>query len=275
VYYTDDAGLVWYPTAGNPFQTWEDVSGLANVQISTNSFRLIAARGTLDGLNPMEIAYSDDDGATWTNVDVGSVNGQYAIGRGNPLYAYNYRDIWLATTGGYIYYSDDAGASWIAQESGLTTVQNLHAVHFADDRVGFAVVEKNTILRTIDGENWTAIAGPASEAANTAQAVYVFNKNRLWIGYDSGNLWFTNDGGSTWFERNYPGSGSGEIQDIKFCNDYVGYIAHISAGGAVGSIFRTINGGWSWETQGIPAGTGPLYDLHVCNCNSIYAAGEF
>lgn len=274
VYYTDDGGLVWYPTVANPFQSHEDVSGLVDIETGPNAYTVIAARGTTDGLNPAEIAYSADRGATWTNVNVGSVNGQYAIGRGNPLFAWNSRNIWLVTTGGYIYFSKDAGASWTAQESGAITVQNLHAVHFVDEFVGWAVGEANTILRTLDGETWNLITGPALELGNIAQAVFCFDSNHAWVGYDSGNLWFTNDGGDNWYQRNYPGSGSGEIQDIKFCNEYVGYIVHISAGGATGSLFRTINGGWSWVTQSLPSGTGALYDIHVANCNNIFAVGD-
>jgi len=275
VYYTDDAGLVWYPTATNPFQSHEDVSGIVDVQIAKNSFRVIAARGVLDGLNPAEIGYSDDRGATWTNVDVGSVNGQYAIGRGNPMFAWNSSNIWLVTTGGYIYFSDDAGLTWTAQESGATTTQDLYAVHFSSDKVGYAVGANNTILKTTDGENWSSITAPPAETLNTVQAVFALDRNRVWIGYDNGNLYFTNDGGDSWFERSYPGSATGEIQSIKFCNDYVGYITHISTGGTVGSLFRTINGGWTWVTQSLPPGVGPLYDVHVCNCNKIYTVGDF
>lgn len=275
VYSTDDGGLIWYPVAGNPFQSWEDVTDLVDVQIGTNSYRVIAARGTIDGLNPMEVGYSDDDGTTWTNQNVGVVNGQFAVGRGNCMHAYNQTNIWLVTTGGYIYFSSNAGLSWTAQTSGGLTVQNLHAVSFADEFVGCAVGEGNTILKTTDGETWEIVTAPALEGGNTAQAVHVFSANKIWVGYDSGRAWFTNDGGLTWFQRAFPGSGTGEIQDIKFCNDYVGYIAHISAGGAVGNIFRTINGGWTWVTQALPSGTGPIYDLHVVNCNNLYAAGEF
>jgi len=274
LYYTDDGGLVWFPTATNPFQSHEDVSGVVDVQIAKNSYRVIVTRGTLDGLNPAEIAYSDDRGATFTNVNVGAVNGQYAIGTGQPLFAWNGSNIWLVTTGGYIYFSKDAGITWTAQESGATTTQNLHSVYFVDDKVGFAVGDNNAILRTTDGENWSALTGPAAENLSIAQAVFAFDRNRIWIGYDSGNLYFSNDGGDSWFERSYPGSGTGEIQSIQFCNEYVGYISHISTGGATGSLFRTINGGWSWITQSLPSGTGALYDIHVTNCNNIYVAGD-
>lgn len=275
VYSTDDGGLVWYPTAANPFQSHEDVSGLVDFQVGKNAYRVLVARGVLDGLNAAEIAYSDDRGASWTNVDVGTINGQYSVGRGNPLFSWNNENIWLVTTGGYIYFSKDSGATWTAQESGATTVQDLHAIHFASASVGYAVGAANTILRTLDGQNWSAIAGPAAEAGNVAQAVFVLDRNHVWVGYDSGNLYFSNDGGDSWFERSYPGSNAGEIQSIKFCNEYVGYITHISTGGTVGNLFRTINGGWSWVTQSLPSGVGPLYDVHVCNCNKIYTVGDF
>ena len=275
VYYTDDGGTIWYPTTSNPFQTSEGVSGVAVVQSSPDGHTVIVARGAFDGLNPMEIAYSSDRGTTWTNVNVGFINGQYAIGRGNPIFAINNENIWLVTTGGHIYFSDDVGLTWTAQENGTVTAENLHAIHFSNDQVGVAVGEQNIVIRTVDGTNWELVAAPALEAGNTAQAVHVFTKDRFWVGYDSGNLWFTNDGGVSWFERNYPMSGSGEIQDIRFCTDYIGYVISINSGGTAGYLYRTINGGWSWVAETLPVGTGPLYNTHVCECNQVYAAGEF
>lgn len=273
LYYTLNAGIDWQPTATTPFSTWEDVSGVIALPNSPGTWRAVAARGTTDGLNPAEIAYSDDRGATWTNVNAGSVNGQYAIGRGYPLYAVNDRHLWFVTTGGYIYFSADMGATWTAQES--AAVQDLHAIHFTNERHGLAVGAANKLLKTTNGVAWITVTGPAAEVGITAQTCFMVDEDHWWVGYADARLWYTNDAGSTWFERSFPGSGSGQIQGISFASRLSGEMIHISAGGATGNLFKTIDGGFAWETIALPSGTAALYAIQMCDCNTAYIAGDF
>jgi len=273
VYVTHNGGHLWMPTDTNPFLDVESVRGVSCVQIGRNQWRVIAARGTADPADPMEIAYSDDYGVTWTNADVGSVNGQYAIGRGDSMFAASHENIWLVTTGGYIYYSGDSGASWSAQESATITSQDYYAVHFCDSLHGIVGGERNIIVKTVSGgASWVAVSGPSDQAGIDILSLHMIDTDRWFISYVDGRVWSTPDAGGDWLECLYPDSGFGSVQSISFMNEYVGLIAHVD--GAVGSIYRTIDGGDTWQlvdTSSVNA----IYDVAMCDCNQYYVAGAF
>jgi hypothetical protein len=129
-------GSTWAATAADPFAVTEDIIAVECFEVSRDDVRVIVARGTTDGANPAEIAYSDDSGATWTAVDVGSVNGEFAPTRFS-LFALNRDNVWMTSDGGYIYYSSDAAITWTAQESGSITSSAWNAIHFVDSDTGF------------------------------------------------------------------------------------------------------------------------------------------
>ncbi|MEE9572773.1 MAG: hypothetical protein V3W20_06995, partial [Candidatus Neomarinimicrobiota bacterium] len=72
VWLTTNGGANWSEIAIDPFGPGEDIASGVCVDVDSSTTRLIIARGTTDAANPAEIAYTDDSGLTWTNVDVGS-----------------------------------------------------------------------------------------------------------------------------------------------------------------------------------------------------------
>ena len=241
-----DAGATWTAAAADPFAAAEDISAVGCFAVDRNTTRIIVARGTTDAGNPAEIAYSDDDGATWTLVDVGAVNGQYVI-EAEGLFALDQYHIWLATTDGYVYFSADGGLTWTAQEAGVETTEDLRGVAFdADGLVGYAVGDNNAILKTINNREWETVTGPAAQAAAEIIALAVKDKRHVWIGYNDGELWYTEDGGENWYQRAFPGSGVGAVNAIAFENNLVGWMLHDTAA-PVGSVLRTIDGGYTWQ----------------------------
>jgi len=276
VYRTNDAGIMWEPTPVNPFIATEDVRGLVTFLNTSSTWKVAAARGVTDAANPAEIAVSDDRGLTWTNYDVGAVNGQYMIGRGDSVFGFGGTRIWTVTTGGYIYTSDDGCQTWTAQQSGTLTTSDLYAIHFADNLHGVAVGEDNYILATTNaGEDWSLITAPAAEVGNTVLGIHMIDNERWWVCYDSARIYYTNDGGTSFRERPLSISGVGSIRRIKFASPYSGWLLHLNAAGTVGTVYHTVNGGYTWELQAMPTGTGPLYDIWPCDCNTAYFAGEF
>jgi len=271
---SEDGGETWTPAAADPFAAGEDISAVICIQIDATTHRIIVARGVTDIANPAEIAYSDDGGDTWTAVNVGAVNGQYVLEH-EGLYAVNPYSLWLVTTDGYIYNSADFGVTWVAQEEGVLTSEDLRQIMFeADGKVGFATGDNNTILRSNDeGESWEALAGPAGKAADEIYALHVISKNRVWIGYNDGELFYSLDGGDTWYERVWSGlSGTGVIADVAFANELEGYLLHNTAA-PVGSCWRTINGGYTWQqVTNMPTNAG-LEALLVVGVNHAFVVG--
>ena len=271
VFYTTDSGTTWTATAADPFAATEDIAAVTTFSVGATTRRVVVARGTTDASNPAEIAYSDDNGATWTAVDVGSTNAQFVQAPGG-MFALDARNMWLATDAGYIYYSEDGGVTWSAQEEGVATSEDLYAVHFSDNKVGYAVGTTDAVLRTIDGGvSWSATtANPAT--SSTLRCVYTLDAQRAWVGVANGSLYYTNDAGVTWTRRRFSGDTAGGVRDIKFVNDLIGYMIHDTAA-PVGRVLVTMDGGYTWELVTTTTNSG-LNALAVCDENNFYAAGE-
>jgi len=93
----------------------------------------------------------------------------------------------------------------------------------------------------------------------------VLDRNRMWVGYATGNMYYTRDGGETWTIRSFLGSGTGAVKAIKFVDDYVGYVVHNTAA-PVGYVLFTFDGGYTWERLTSPTNSG---------YNAIFASDEW
>lgn len=271
---TADKGGTWSETATDPFATDEDVSAVVCFQLDKDTNRIVVARGTTDAAAPAEIAYSDDSGATWTTVNVGSVNGQFAPHNGS-LFALDRNNIWFGTDDGYVYYSDDAGESWTAQEEGVITTSEINAIVFRNDDNGFFVGNTNIIAKTSDGGlTWSAVTGPSDQAGINIFSLENSGTSRWWIGYETtGELWFTEDDGDNWSQRTYDGLASQvSIPAIDFVSELHGFFVANTAG-PVGTLYRTIDGGYTWQALTTPTNSG-LNSVVGCDPNLAYAVGE-
>jgi photosystem II stability/assembly factor-like uncharacterized protein len=271
VYYTTDYGLTWTATSTDPFASAEIIAALAVFAIGANTYRVIAARGTTDAGNPMEVAYSDDNGATWTSANLGSTNALFAQAPGS-LFALDQYNIWQVTDGGYVFVSNDGGASWTAQEEGTATSEDLHAVHFANDKVGYAVGANDVVIRTVDGGFSWATTDADPGASSTNRTVFTLDAQRAWVGTLNGRLYYTEDAGATWTQRRFSGDNAGQVRDIRFVNELIGFMIHDTAA-PVGRVFTTVDGGYTWELVTTTTNAG-LNQLAICDENNAYAAGE-
>jgi photosystem II stability/assembly factor-like uncharacterized protein len=271
LYVTDDGGMTWTAAAADPFAVGEDISALVTFTVGRSTMRILAARGTADGANPAEVAYSDNDGATWTLANVGSVNGQYVAGP-QGMFALDQFNVWLVTNDGYIYKSEDGGVTWTAQESGVLNAAFWYAIAFTDALTGWVGGTANEIAMTEDGgTTWTAVTGPAGQAAIAVLSLAIVDEYTIWLGYDDGKLFYTSNGGVSWAQRTIPVAAA-DVEFITFANALVGYLVYNTAGG-VGGVLRTIDGGYTWETISVST-TQALAAIHVCGINDAFAVGE-
>jgi len=274
VLHTTDGWATHTVVAGVPFAAGEAIAAIRCIQVDRTTTRLLAVRGTTDAGNPMEIGYSDDDGVTWTNVNVGAVNGQYALGP-KSIFVISATNIWLAATSGYLYQSTDYGLTWTARHSGTLTAQNLYAVNFSDANNGWAVGANNAILNTTDGGMvWSLIAGPAAQAGITIQSVFAHSNQRVWIGYADGKLYYTHNGGTNWYRRQgWTGDGAAALVAFDWYDEYIGAFAWKPSPDAIGYLLYTIDGGKNWERLPFPLNNG-VTSLHVCSPTLIFASGD-
>lgn len=272
---TADGGGNWAATATNPFASGMNIVGLARFSTGGSTKRLIALNGTTQVGAPAQIAYSDDDGTTWTTVNVGSTNTQYFLSP-RAICVINQYNIWVVTSGGYLYQSLDGGVTWTTKDAGVAAgASNLWSVHFIDDLHGIAVGASNVVLITSDaGTTWSAVTGPAAQAGVIAQVGQLVDTNQAWVGYADGDLYYTSDFQSatpTWTLRS-TGLTATSIKDIQFYGTLTGYVVADTAG-PVGHVLRTFDGGYTWEDISGPTNAG-LNAIEVCGVNSAFAVGN-
>jgi photosystem II stability/assembly factor-like uncharacterized protein len=266
---TLDAGAAWAALAADPFGAGKNILSLVAFPISDTVTRLLAAQAATGGAQGL-VAYSDDNGATWTTVNIGGAAAGHGAVDSGALFALDQGHIWLASAEGYVYFSSDGGASWSAQTEGDLTSEDLRAVKFADENNGMAVGDSDVVLFTSDGgTTWKEAEATGSGDNLTCVAP---SGNFWWVGTSGGDLWYTRDDGDTWTQRRFSGDGVGEVADVEFANDLVGYAVHNTAA-PVGSIQVTINGGYTWKAITTPANNG-LNAVSVADLNTIYAVGE-
>lgn len=252
----------------DPFDAAQAIVGAVCFPIDKNTTRWLVARGT-SAAAPAEVAYSDDGGTTWTSVNVGSTNTQITNDSA-ALFALDQFNIWFATDDGFIYKSEDGGLSWTAQEEGVITSSEINAVYFKDPLNGMAGGVGDVLMRTTDGGlTWAAVTATGGGDDITS----IGNSGGFWWAGDSGGqLWYSDDDGTTWSARTFNGSGTGNVAAVKFATEFFGVMAHNNAT-PVGSVFVTINGGFTWQKLTLPANAG-INDIWICSTRKIYVVGE-
>lgn len=259
-------------TATDPFAAGNDIMSVTKFYISKDTIRILVAMDAPAGAQGM-VAYSDDNGATWTTVNVGGAAAGHGAVYGGGLFSLDSEHIWLAGAGGYIYFSSDGGETWTAQEAGVIHAGNYNYVHFYDENFGIAVGASDVVAVTSDGgETWTA--GTATGGGNNLLCCAALSKNRVWVGDDAGDLYYSYDFLATAPAQRgaWEGSGTGEIRDFWWVDEYIGFMAHNNAS-PVGTILRTINGGRHWDVLTTPTNQG-LNAIYAVSENLAYAVGE-
>lgn len=271
IYYTTDGGATWNLCSALPFANNESVAAIAIFAYGRNSYRILAVKEAPSG-GQGEVAYSDDFGATWTNVNLGGATAGHGATGANALCVLNERNIWLASAAGYIYRSTDGGASWEEQDAGVLTSNDYSAVHFIDDQFGVATGKSGIVAVTTDGGRlWSLATAPSG--APDINTVHVLDGEHIWAGDDGGNLHYSNDYGETWNVRAHTGSGSGSVKAVAFvAGRYVGYMLRENGAGTA-VVMRTIDGGYTWEAISTPPNSG-ANALAVIDPNTAYAVGD-
>lgn len=230
---TTDGGKTWkgYAPTYNSIKQLEFTSGTTTYGLVGNSF----IKST-DGCN------------TWTNmgapVSTGNTNQfdfidentGYCIAGGNTGSTANVSKVFKTTNG---------GETWTATYGGKDIMyDDLYAIDFIDDKTGFVSGGYNgtRTFKTTDGGNtWTKVND------------YSFRQIKFLsplVGYarSYNKIHKTIDGGDTWTASIISELSSG-ISSFDFTDENNGYCT----GGSGGEVFKTTNGGTSWQKLTVPS----------------------
>lgn len=264
--YSDDEGGTFTAVADDPFAADEN----ANKGTSFNyggGTRYMAARTTADAGAPAEIAYTDDAGATWTNVNVGSTNGQFVT----ALWAYDSASVWAGTNDGYIYRSVDGGATWSTINAAVIASADWLDIDGVSRDVIWFVGESDVVAYTNNGSaaSPTLTAATATGSASNLVAVDVHTRNRVWVATAGGDAYLTTDGGTTWTAKF---TSTGVATAIAFDSTGLSGYLLVNSGGS-GSVYHTRNGGANWEAiEDVPTNAG-LNGIYVLDTLEAYVVG--
>jgi len=243
--YSSDGGLTWTDGDVTTAATDDVLPAIINI----GSYAMVLNATGL-GYEYCKLADLIAGTPTWVSVTAGFV----ASGVPKAVWSAGPSATWIVGEKGYIYLLTELADGVTVQDAGSATTENLKAIHGESDLNVLAVGENNAVVYTNNsGITWSAITGPNPGVDLTA----CWMKEELtWlVGDANGKLWYTVDGGVTWFEKAFVGSGVGQVEDIVFVNETVGYMSHTTAT-PTGRILRTIDGGHSWYV--LPEGTGSI-----------------
>lgn len=271
-WYTVNAGESWEKiknssgTPVQPFAAAEDISAVV-VNGSRNNHRVIFFRGTADGSNPAECAYSDvtvDGTVSLVYADIGAVDGEYVTSAAWP----SYNALYVTTDQGNVYKSTNGGATWALV---LTATDQLNDVSALLNGNVWVCGDAALVYHSEDeGESWDLVDPPTGVAAN-ATAVEVTPDGTLFVGFGT-TLYGTYNEGLLWSSLSVA-SAFTQINDIKAYDDHHIYVAADASGG--GLVFRSTDGGANFRlwNLNVPENSG-LNALFVVNPNYVFVGGD-
>jgi photosystem II stability/assembly factor-like uncharacterized protein len=191
---------------------------------------------------------------------------------------------------GTIIKTTDGGATWAPQPADVT--ETLRNVDFLDTNTGWAVGTNGTILYTADGgADWTR---QVVASTDEFRGVAFVNATQGWATsfhathYDyqgeaddwRGSIWHTNDGGLTWQAQTLPDNAS-LLNRIKFIDAQHGWAVGVEYTGNdqygrpqhAGIVYRTINGGQTWEEFYSPGADITLTGVEWVDANHGWVVG--
>jgi photosystem II stability/assembly factor-like uncharacterized protein len=256
--------------------------------ITRDTVRVIVGRGVTDAGNPAEIAYSDDFGTTWHLVNLGATVAACLPWVGS-IFALDYRHIWAGTNLGALWFSDDGGVTWTLMFTATMGTNRIYSIRFRDETYGLiaggSAGAGGLLYSTVDGGvTWLPLTAPVAMVAASIYACELIDKNRFWLGFglNDGDLYYSNDAGVTWVHRNIvipsPITSLDRVSEINFIDEQCVFVGITGSVGAVnyGCLFRSFDGGFSWESWVSPA-MGALVGIcgiHACSYNKCYWVGQ-
>lgn len=280
VFKTTDAGATWEKIYEDPdeFQyTWMDVYDVNHIAISAQK-----------SFSDSKLLITSDGGATWKIFDSGVSENADSIFYGGGLWEVDIvsADIIYARGGGAgtheaFYRTLDGGENWetfeISVEGDTLVTSYMEALQFVNDTVGFVAGPGGGIYKTVDGgATWKRVNSQTEGEEYYLNHVFFLNEQIGWVGgfdndfsaFTPAPLFYTNDGGETWTDIDWVDEERFNDQ-ITFYNENLGY----AIGRTNGNLYRTTDGGSSWESLFGDGFRGSLAAIDASDDENAWAVG--
>lgn len=280
LYYTLDRSLTWNSVSIDPFTLADatDVVYLGDRIVAFSSGKAPAYASFTDIQNGVVAPNLWNTSTGFTGI--ASPNFPKAAVAPNAL------TIFAVGNGGRIWRSTDGGISFTLIDNAATTTNNLNALDFQDDTLGYIGGDSGTFIRYVNGSlsRLTVSDSNGTLSANiNCVATPPYRGSEVYIGTAGGELWRSRNVNKTivtWSNRGIDGKGAGSITDIKF-GAYQGAIMYYvqTNASSLSRVMRDLSGGYiEGQTEAIGNYTTPsnfkINSIAVANQNMAMSAGQ-
>ena len=158
---------------------------------------------------------------------------------------------------------------WIKQQL-PANVYEINEVFALNQNVVYAAADSGKILKTTDGgEYWNLIYQDSTNHGAINSIFFIDSLNGWAVSWRL--ILRTEDGGKNWSGQTFDYEVMLIFSAVYFVNKDTGWIT----GGGYGTIFKTIDGGKTWELKGTPASYSAVNDLYFSDSkNGFVVASE-
>jgi len=149
---------------------------------------------------------------------------------------------WVVGAEGMVLHTTDGGETWVRQESGTT--EDLYSVAFGTKEEGWAVGHYVVLHTTNGGRTWTTLPSWDERYMGEFYDIALVDPLNGWVGVDKGCILPLRNGAISvegrrllrWID----------MTDVDFLNADVGWCAGGRRSATGGGVYRTTNGGTNW-----------------------------